>query len=59
MFDVPIVIQLADDDIFLTKGDITIEDANRVAHENIRDIHACKFGTFVDSFIFSNIDYAR
>ncbi|CAF1391866.1 unnamed protein product [Adineta ricciae] len=42
VFDVPLVIQMTDDEKFLWK-DITIEDANRYAYENAKDIIACGF----------------
>ncbi|XP_014676867.1 PREDICTED: tryptophan--tRNA ligase, cytoplasmic-like [Priapulus caudatus] len=55
VFDVPLVIQLTDDEKFLWK-DLKVEEANRLAYENARDIVACGFD--VDkTFIFSDIDY--
>lgn len=54
-FDVPLVIQLTDDEKFLWK-DLTVEEANRLAIENAKDIIACGFD--VDkTFIFSDFNY--
>jgi len=54
-FDVPLVIQMTDDEKFLWK-DLTIEETNRLAHENAKDIIACGFD--VDkTFIFSDVEY--
>ena len=38
----PLVIQMTDDEKFLWK-DLTVEEANRLAYENAKDIIACKF----------------
>lgn len=54
-FDVPLVIQMTDDEKFLWK-DLSIEEANRLAYENAKDIIACGFDVN-KTFIFSNIDY--
>ena len=54
-FDVPLVIQLTDDEKFLWK-DLTLEEAHRLAIENARDIIALGFD--VDkTFIFSDLEY--
>ena len=42
VFDVPLVIQMTDDEKFLWK-DLSIEEANRLTYENAKDIIACKF----------------
>lgn len=42
MFDVPVVIQLTDDEKFLWKN-LTLEDAYNYGIENIKDIIACGF----------------
>ncbi|KAK7868052.1 hypothetical protein R5R35_007502 [Gryllus longicercus] len=55
IFDVPIVIQLTDDEKFLWK-DIKLEEANRLAYENAKDIIACGFDVN-KTFIFSNMDF--
>ncbi|CAF0728166.1 unnamed protein product [Adineta steineri] len=54
-FDVPLVIQMTDDEKYLWK-DIKIEDANRYAYENAKDIIACGFDV-TKTFIFSDFDY--
>lgn len=54
-FDVPLVIQLTDDEKFLWK-DLTVEEAHRLAIENARDIIALGFD--VDkTFIFSDLQF--
>jgi tryptophanyl-tRNA synthetase len=55
VFDVPLVIQLTDDEKFLWK-DITIEEANGYAYENAKDIIACGFDPN-KTFIFSDFDF--
>lgn len=42
VFDVPLVIQMTDDEKFLWK-DLTLEQAHRLAIENAKDIIACGF----------------
>ncbi|XP_053397568.1 tryptophan--tRNA ligase, cytoplasmic-like isoform X2 [Mercenaria mercenaria] len=54
-FDVPLVIQLTDDEKFIW-NDITVEEANRYAHENAKDIIALGFD-INKTFIFSDIEY--
>jgi len=54
-FDVPLVVQLTDDEKFLWK-DLTLEEAHRLAFENARDIIACGFDPD-KTFIFSDLDY--
>ena len=54
-FDVPLVIQITDDEKFMCT-DLTIEETNRMAYENAKDIIACGFD--VDkTFIFSDVEY--
>lgn len=55
VFDVPLVIQLTDDEKFLWK-DLTLEEANRLAYENAKDIIACGFNPD-RTLIFSDLDY--
>eukprot|EP00795_Rhopilema_esculentum_P002898 gene2898-1136_t len=54
-FDVPLVVQLTDDEKFLYK-DISVDEAHRLAYENVKDIIACGFDVN-KTFIFSDIDY--
>jgi len=55
VFDVPLVIQMTDDEKFLWK-ELTIDEAHRLAYENAKDIIACGFDVN-KTFIFSNLDY--
>lgn len=55
MFDVPLVIQMTDDEKFLWK-DLKVEEALRLTYENAKDIIALGFD--VDkTFIFSDMEY--
>jgi len=54
-FDVPLVIQLTDDEKVLWK-DLKIEDAMKLARENAKDIIAMGFD-LNKTFIFSNLDF--
>eukprot|EP00736_Rhodelphis_marinus_P012798 Rmarinus@m.25981 len=54
-FNVPLVIQLTDDEKFLWK-DLSAEETHRLAFENARDIIACGFDV-EKTFIFSDMDY--
>ena len=54
-FDVPLVIQLTDDEKFLWK-DLSAEQAHRLAIENAKDIIACGFDKD-KTFIFSDVEY--
>ncbi|XP_044728069.1 tryptophan--tRNA ligase, cytoplasmic [Chrysoperla carnea] len=55
VFDVPLVIQLTDDEKFLWK-DLSLEEANRLAYENAKDIIAIGFDVN-KTFIFSDLDF--
>ncbi|XP_005308891.2 tryptophan--tRNA ligase, cytoplasmic isoform X1 [Chrysemys picta bellii] len=55
VFNVPLVIQLTDDEKYLWK-DLTIEKAYEYAIENAKDIIACGFD-INKTFIFSDLDY--
>ena len=57
VFDVPLVIQMTDDEKFLWK-DLTIDETHRLAYENAKDIIACGFDVN-KTFLFSNLDYMR
>lgn len=54
-FDVPLVIQLTDDEKTLWK-DLTVEQSMRLARENAKDIIAIGFDVN-KTFIFANLDY--
>lgn len=55
VFDVPLVIQLTDDEKMLWK-DIKLEEAHKMAYENAKDIIAIGFD-INKTFIFSDFDY--
>ena len=57
VFDVPLVVQMTDDEKFLWK-DLKLEEAHRLAYENAKDIIACGFDS-KKTFIFSDLDYMR
>ncbi|CAB4286657.1 unnamed protein product [Prunus armeniaca] len=54
-FKVPLVIQLTDDEKCMWK-DLTVEESQRLARENAKDIIACGFDV-TRTFIFSDFDY--
>uniref|UniRef100_A0A182NL84 Tryptophan--tRNA ligase, cytoplasmic n=1 Tax=Anopheles dirus TaxID=7168 RepID=A0A182NL84_9DIPT len=54
-FDVPLVIQLTDDEKTLWK-DLTVEQSMRMARENAKDIIAIGFDP-TKTFIFSNLEF--
>jgi len=54
-FDVPLIIQLTDDEKFLWK-DISLDEANKLARENAKDIIAVGFDP-EKTFIFSDLEY--
>ena len=54
-FDVPLIIQLTDDEKFLWR-DLSLEEANRLAVENAKDIIALGFD-LDKTFIFADTDY--
>lgn len=55
VFDVPLVIQLTDDEKFLWK-DLQVNEANQLAFENAKDIIACGFDV-EKTFIFCDFDF--
>jgi tryptophanyl-tRNA synthetase len=55
VFDVPLVIQLTDDEKFLWK-DMKLDEARQLAFENAKDIIACGFD-IEKTFIFSDFDF--
>ncbi|KAG1437482.1 hypothetical protein G6F56_013081 [Rhizopus delemar] len=58
VFDVPIVIQLTDDEKFLFKPNLTVEMCRQFAIDNAKDIIACGFKP-EKTFIFSDFDNVR
>lgn len=56
VFDVPLVIELTDDEKFLFKPKLTIPDVKKFATENARDIVAVGFNP-ENTFIFSDLMY--
>lgn len=56
VFDVPLVIELTDDEKFLFKPKLTIQDVKKFAAENAKDIIAVGFNP-ENTFIFSDLDY--
>jgi len=61
-FDVPLVVQMTDDEKFLFKGKYDPEQGDNLNHyagltlENARDIIACGFD-YEKTFLFSDLDY--
>ncbi|AJT76740.1 Wrs1p [Saccharomyces cerevisiae YJM453] len=56
VFDVPLVIELTDDEKFLFKHKLTINDVKNFARENAKDIIAVGFDP-KNTFIFSDLQY--
>ncbi|KAK4057095.1 tryptophan--tRNA ligase [Microbotryomycetes sp. JL221] len=56
VFDCPLVIQLTDDEKFLFKPDLKLEQVQGFGFQNAKDIIACGF-KLEKTFIFSNLDY--
>ncbi|THV07999.1 tryptophanyl-tRNA synthetase [Dendrothele bispora CBS 962.96] len=56
VFDVPLVIQLTDDEKFLFKHELKVEQTKAFARQNAKDIIAVGFDVN-KTFIFSNYDY--
>jgi len=54
-FNVPLVVQMTDDEKFLWK-DFTLEQCYKFTRENVKDIIACGFD-INKTFIFSNLKY--
>lgn len=54
-FKVPLVIQLTDDEKCMWKN-LSVEESQRLARENAKDIIACGFD-ISRTFIFSDFDY--
>ena len=56
VFDVPLVVELTDDEKFLFKPKLTVADVKRFAAENAKDIIAVGFKPD-NTFIFSDLQY--
>ncbi|GAA5899768.1 hypothetical protein JCM6882_005430 [Rhodosporidiobolus microsporus] len=56
VFDCPLVIQLTDDEKFLFKPSLKLEQCNKFAYQNAKDIIACGFKK-EKTFIFSDLDF--
>lgn len=56
VFDVPLVVELTDDEKFLFKPKLTIEDVKRFAKDNAKDVIAVGFNP-ENTFIFSDLEY--
>lgn len=56
VFDVPLVIELTDDEKFLFKPNLTIEDVKKFAKENAKDIIAAGFDV-KKTLIFSDLQF--
>ena len=57
-FNAPLVIQLTDDEKFLFRKGLKLEEVNEYAKINAKDIIAFGFDP-KKTFIFSNLDYMR
>jgi len=55
VFNVPLVIQLTDDEKFFWKN-LTLKETHRLAYENAKDIIACGFD-ISKTFMFSDLEY--
>lgn len=56
VFNVPVVVQLTDDEKFLFKPALKIDEVQKYSFQNARDIIACGFN-LEKTFIFSDLDY--
>eukprot|EP01054_Gregarina_sp_Poly1_P002328 Gregarina_sp_Poly_1__2327@NODE_1621_length_3693_cov_115_410645_g1068_i0_p1_GENE_NODE_1621_length_3693_cov_115_410645_g1068_i0NODE_1621_length_3693_cov_115_410645_g1068_i0_p1_ORF_typecomplete_len411_score54_43tRNAsynt_1b/PF00579_25/4_4e66_NODE_1621_length_3693_cov_115_410645_g1068_i024593667 len=56
VLDCPLVIQMTDDEKFLFKEELTLEETQRMTYENIKDILALGFN-IEKTFIFSDTGY--
>ncbi|VEU23606.1 DEKNAAC104764 [Brettanomyces naardenensis] len=56
VFDVPLVVELTDDEKFLFKPKLTIEDVKKFTVDNAKDIIAIGFNP-ENTFIFSDLEY--
>lgn len=56
VFDCPLVIELTDDEKFLFKPKLTIDNVKQFSKDNCKDIIACGFKP-ENTFIFSDLEY--
>ena len=56
VFDVPLVIQMTDDEKFYFKEGKELDDYTSLAYENAKDIIACGFDP-EKTFIFTDVEY--
>jgi len=56
VFKVPLVIQLTDDEKFFAKRELSLDEANRLAYENAKDIIAVGFDP-QRTFLFTDTEY--
>jgi tryptophanyl-tRNA synthetase len=54
-FDAIVVIQMTDDEKYYFKDALTLDEANRLTHQNAKDIIACGFNP-EKTWIFSNLE---
>lgn len=57
-FDVELYFQMSDDEKFLFKENLSLEQTNKLSYENALDVIALGFDA-KKTFIFSNVDYAK
>jgi len=58
VFDVPLVVQITDDEKYLYRPELSLEEITKFARENIRDIIACGFD-IEKTFIFQDTHYIQ
>ena len=58
LFNVPLVIQLTDDEKFYFKQELKLHETHLLASENAKDIIACGFDIH-KTFMFSDLDYIQ
>jgi len=56
VFDVPLIIQMTDDEKFLWKDSESLEEVNRLAYENMKDILAVGFDP-EKTFVLVDFDF--
>jgi len=58
VFDVPLVVQITDDEKFIFKDNLTLEQTVKMGKSNIKDIIAFGFDP-AKTFIFSDVEYIK